>query len=77
MGRPGRRRQWAGLALGLAGLVLVVWQKLGMGEVGPRNLGFAFVALLAITAGTLYQKRFVAPCDVRTANLVQLFAALP
>jgi drug/metabolite transporter (DMT)-like permease len=33
------------------------------------------VALLSITAGTLYQKRFVAPCDVRTANLVQLAAA--
>src|SRR4051812_27812660 len=35
------RRQWGGLGLGLAGLVLVVWQKLGMGEVGPLNLGFA------------------------------------
>jgi drug/metabolite transporter (DMT)-like permease len=73
-GRVGAR-QWAGLALGLAGLVLVVWQKLGLGEVGPLNLLFAFVALLSITAGTLYQKRFVAPCDVRTANLVQLAAA--
>jgi len=69
------RRQWAGLALGLAGLVLVVWQKLGMGEVHSRNLLFALVALLSITAGTLYQKRFVQPCDVRTANLVQLAAA--
>jgi drug/metabolite transporter (DMT)-like permease len=69
-------RQWGGLALGLAGLVLVVWQKLGHGEVGPANLLFAFIALISITAGTLYQKRFVAPCDVRTANLVQLAAAL-
>jgi drug/metabolite transporter (DMT)-like permease len=69
-------RQWAGLALGLAGLILVVWQKLGLGEVVPLNLAFALVALLAITAGTLYQKRFVTPCDVRTANLVQLAAAL-
>lgn len=68
-------RQWAGLGLGLAGLVLVVWQKLGYGEVGPANLLFAFIALVSITAGTLYQKRFVAPCDVRTANLVQLAAA--
>jgi drug/metabolite transporter (DMT)-like permease len=68
-------RQWAGLALGLAGLVLVVWQKLGVGEVSPANLLFSFIALLAITAGTLYQKRFVTPCDVRTANLVQLAAA--
>jgi len=68
-------RQWGGLALGLAGLVLVVWEKLGLGEVGPSNLTFACIALLSITAGTLYQKRFVAPCDVRTANLVQLAAA--
>ena len=68
-------RQWAGLGLGLAGLVLVVWQKLGLGEVHPLNLLFAAGALLSITAGTLYQKRFVAPCDVRTANLVQLAAA--
>jgi drug/metabolite transporter (DMT)-like permease len=68
-------RQWGGLALGLAGLVMVVWQKLGHGEVTPLNLSFALVALVSITAGTLYQKRFVAPCDVRTANLVQLAAA--
>ncbi len=33
------------------------------------------MALLAITIGTLYQKRFVAPCDVRTASTVQLMAA--
>ena len=69
------RRQWMGLALGLAGLLLVVWQKLGMGEVHARNLAFALIALVSITAGTLYQKRFVQPCDVRTANLVQLAAA--
>ncbi|MEJ6023631.1 DMT family transporter [Ramlibacter sp. PS4R-6] len=68
-------RQWLGLLFGLAGLVLVVWQKLGLGEVHPDNLLLAFVALVSITAGTLYQKRFVAPCDVRTANLVQLAAA--
>jgi drug/metabolite transporter (DMT)-like permease len=69
------RRQWTGLALGLGGLVLVVWQKLGLGEVHALNLAFAVGALLSITMGTLYQKRFVAPCDVRTANLVQLAAA--
>jgi len=40
------------------------------------NLSLALFALLSITVGTLYQKRFVAPCDVRTANTVQLLAAL-
>jgi len=69
------RRQWAGLALGLAGLVLVVWRKLGAGEVTVINLTLAIIALLCITTGTLYQKRFVAACDVRTANFVQLVAA--
>ena len=69
-------RQWGGLTLGLAGLLLVVWRKLGGGELTAWNVGLAMFALLAITIGTLYQKRHVAPCDVRTANLVQLVAAL-
>jgi drug/metabolite transporter (DMT)-like permease len=68
-------RQWSGLALGFGGLALVVWQKLGIGEIHAMNVSFAVLALLSITAGTLYQKRFVAPCDVRTASLVQLCAA--
>ena len=68
-------RQWAGLALGFGGLALVVWQKLGVGEINGANFLLALGALLSITAGTIYQKRFVAPCDVRTASLVQLCAA--
>lgn len=68
-------RQWAGLALGLGGLVLVVWQKLQQGQIGAGNLALAVFALASITAGTLYQKRWVEPCDVRTASTVQLLAA--
>jgi drug/metabolite transporter (DMT)-like permease len=68
--------QWLGLALGLGGLALVVWHKLGGGEVTPWNLALAVAALLSITTGSLYQKRFVAPCDVRTASAIQLAAAL-
>lgn len=69
------QRQWTGLALGLVGLALVVWHKLGLGEINSLNLLCALIALVSITVGTLYQKRFVIPCDVRTANLVQLAAA--
>jgi drug/metabolite transporter (DMT)-like permease len=68
--------QWLGLALGLGGLALVVSGKLGIGEVTPVSLGFAVLALVSITSGTLYQKRHVAPCDVRTASAIQLAAAL-
>ncbi len=71
------RRQWAGLLIGFAGLVLVVSRKFGEGgEITWLTMGLALTALLSITAGTLYQKHFVAPCDVRSAGLVQMLAAL-
>jgi len=70
------RRQWAGLLLGFLGLALVLARKLEGGvEVSPWSLTMATMALLSITTGTLYQKRFVTPCDVRSANTVQLMAA--
>ena len=70
-------RQWLGLVLGLAGLLLVVSRKFGAdNEATPYTLAFAVLALLSITAGTLYQKRFVKAADVRSANAIQLGAAL-
>ncbi len=79
-GRPGGGQvggwQWLGLLLGLAGLVAVVWPKLGQGEVTGATLALAVLGLASITIGTLYQKRHVRPADVRTGNAVQLAAAL-
>jgi drug/metabolite transporter (DMT)-like permease len=70
------RRQWGGLLLGFVGLVLVVSRKLqDTLEVTPWTFSLAVLALFSITIGTLYQKRHVQPCDVRTANTVQLMAA--
>ncbi len=70
------RRQWQGLALGFIGLAMVVSRKLEGGvEVTPWSLTMALMALVSITTGTLYQKRFVQVCDVRSANAVQLIAA--
>jgi drug/metabolite transporter (DMT)-like permease len=69
-------RQWVGLVLGLGGLLLVVARKFGTGsEVTALTLGCTVFALFSITAGTLYQKRFVQATDVRTANTIQLAAA--
>lgn len=70
-------RQWLGLVLGLGGLLLVVSRKFGTGsEATVFTLACAVIALISITAGTLYQKRFMKPTDVRTANVIQLGAAL-
>jgi drug/metabolite transporter (DMT)-like permease len=63
-------RQWLGLVLGFAGVTLVVANKLGdvplLGMMIP-----AVVALLAITIGTLYQKRFCPHFDLRTGSVIQ------
>ena len=51
-------------------------KKLELGASALLRFAFAVGALVSITVGTLYQKRFVQPCDVRTANTVQLLAAM-
>lgn len=68
LGVPVRPLQWAGLALGLVGVILVLWEKLAS-QTGlpPLGIALAFLGLLAITFGTIYQKRYVAPGDLRSA----------
>lgn len=63
-------RQWTGLGLGFAGVALVVSGKLGEAALGPQLIP-AGVALLAITAGTLYQKRFCPGFDLRSGSVIQ------
>ena len=64
-------RQWVGLAPGFVGVGLVVSGKFGDGAaLGPMLIP-ALVALLGITAGTLYQKRFCAQFDLRTGSVIQ------
>ncbi|USX06854.1 DMT family transporter [Paraburkholderia fungorum] len=67
--------QWFGIGLGFAGLLLVVSQKLHVGEVRLSTVIFAVTALTSMTIGTLYQKRFIKQCDVRTASIIQMAAA--
>ncbi|MBS1129492.1 MAG: Protein of unknown function transrane [Proteobacteria bacterium] len=63
-------RQWAGLGLGFVGVGMVVSGKLGEAALGPMLIP-ALVALLGITAGTLYQKRFCPKFDLRTGSVIQ------
>lgn len=73
-------RQWLGLVLGLSGVGMVVGEKLtaagvGIGSLDPVALVGALLALLGITAGTLYQKRFGGGVDLRIGTFVQYVAA--
>jgi drug/metabolite transporter (DMT)-like permease len=64
------RRQWLGLVLGLAGVALVLANKLGTGFELQALLP-CVISLLAITCGNLYQKRFCPQFDWRTGAVAQ------
>ncbi|MFU2486508.1 DMT family transporter [Thauera sp. WH-1] len=73
-------RQWIGLALGFGGVALVVGSKAGVDGAGGEALVHmlipALAALLGITAGTLYQKRFCPRFDLRTGSVLQFLPSL-
>ncbi|HJV26501.1 MAG TPA: EamA family transporter [Aromatoleum sp.] len=79
LGERVTRRQWAGLALGFVGVTLVVSNKVTVGN-GMAELGWmltpALAALVGITGGTLYQKRFCPSFDLRTGAVVQFVPSL-
>jgi drug/metabolite transporter (DMT)-like permease len=75
LGERVRPLQWLGLVLGLVGVALVVETKIKLGLGTPFAMGLSGIALLGITAGTLYQKRFGAGMDLRTGNAIQFLAA--
>ena len=70
LGERVRPAQWMGLVLGFAGVALVVAGKAASVPGGAlvTMLMPALVALLGITAGTLYQKRFAPPSTCARAR---------
>ena len=66
-------RHWAGLAVGLLGVVIVLWPKLGMlgGGVTPATLAASLVSVLGMSAGTIWQKRYASGGDLVSATMWQ------
>jgi drug/metabolite transporter (DMT)-like permease len=69
------KRQWVGLVLGLAGLGLVVAEKLHFDSATAEGVFAALLALAGITVGTLYQKRHGGRVHLVTGGVVQFVAA--
>lgn len=67
---------WVGLALGLAGAALVIVARSAVEVTSALGLGLTFIALGAMTCGTLYEKRFGVSQHPVTANLVQYAVGL-
>ena len=74
MGEKVTPLQWLGLALGLVGVLLVLHDRNIV--LAGSVLGWVanFLALIGLTLGTLYQKRYCGGIDWRTGNLIQYAA---
>jgi drug/metabolite transporter (DMT)-like permease len=80
LGERVSRWQWLGLAMGFVGVALVVGGRAQLDTMDADGLGRmlwpALAALLGITVGTLYQKRFCPSFDLRTGAVVQFVPTL-
>jgi drug/metabolite transporter (DMT)-like permease len=74
------RRHWAGIGLGFAGIVLVLWPKLaGLSGAALAQqiepLAVNVLGMVSVTAGTFYQKKYVQTGDLRTITTLQYAGA--
>jgi drug/metabolite transporter (DMT)-like permease len=75
LGERLQARQLGGLGLGVAGLALVLGHRVSLAALTPGSGAFAALALVSISAGTVYQKRFNSGADLRTTGVVQYAAS--
>jgi drug/metabolite transporter (DMT)-like permease len=75
IGEKVRPLQWLGLVFGIAGVALVVAAKIRLAGLSIEAIAFCVMALLSITAGTLYQKRYCPRFDLRTGAVIQFSAS--
>ena len=64
-------RQWLGVVLGFVGLVLVLWGRVAVDLQHVAALTTVIAAPFGMSFGTLYQKRFCASVDLRSATVIQ------
>jgi len=76
LGERTSARQWLGLAIGIAGVALVVREKWILEGVGIAATALSVLALVSISLGAVWQKRFCARVDLRTGAAIQFGAAM-
>jgi len=64
-------RQWLGLILGFLGVAVVLSAKIRLDGLTWISIFSNFFALLSITIGTIYQKKYCPSFDLRTGSVIQ------
>ena len=68
--------KWIGIFLGFIGVLIVVWPRLG-GELPLIGFISCVIALVAISFGTIIQKKYLENMDILGGNTIQaVFAAI-
>lgn len=71
-------RQWIGLGVGFAGIVVLVWPDIASGGAGAQTFLGGVIAVQIACAGwavgSAYTRRHVMPADVLGAAAIQMFA---
>ncbi|MCY7389325.1 MAG: DMT family transporter [Burkholderiales bacterium] len=70
------RLQWFGIALGFAGVALIVWHKIDVRAVTMGSLIAVVTGLGALTVGTLYQRKYCPTVDLHASALIQFVVSL-
>lgn len=76
VGESVRRRQWIGFLCGLLGVGLVVANKITLVGLSWQSIAMSILALVSITMGTLYQKRYCPSFELRTGTIIQFAASI-
>ena len=67
---------WIGLLLGIAGAAIAILAKSQIGGASNAGIIMTFIALVSITVGTLYEKRYGTDQHLVVANMLQCFVGL-
>jgi len=75
LGERVRPRQWAGLALGITGVAMVLGERIGGGGLHPLGIATCVAGLFAISYGTIHQKRYCADMPLVSGSFIQSLTA--
>lgn len=67
--------QWGGLVLGLTGVAMVLGERMEATVVDKLGIASCVIGLIAMSLGTLHQKRFASTMNVATGSAVQNLTA--
>lgn len=75
LGEKVTKKQVTGLLIGLFGVAIVVLDKIGHGQFDWAGCLAVLLALCGISAGAIYQKKYVTHVDLRVGGCIQLTVA--